>query len=146
MQLLLWTLRKTKSRTSKSSRLGLLIRIKQLVISLARKGSLKMLQNIYFKPWVCCAIFKFKFLVYSYILGGNISNPSCGEGGTNSSSRSVKSSLNTYKTLLNCTNTIKEACTIETKTINSTIEAKLDSCASIFNKSKFASNGRLDLQ
>jgi hypothetical protein len=31
---------------------------------------------------------------------------------------------------------IKEACTIETKTINSTIEAKLDSCASIFNKSK----------
>ena len=52
MQLLLWTLRKTKSRTSKSSRLGLLIRIKQLVISLARKGSLKMLQNIYFKHCV----------------------------------------------------------------------------------------------
>merc|ERR1712218_448828 len=71
-------------------------------------------------------------------LGGNISNPTCGDSGTNSSTRSLKSSLNTYDTLLNCSNSIRAACTMNKDTLNTTIQTKMDTCAVIFGKSKTA--------
>ena len=34
---------------------------------------------------------------------------------------------------------------MDTKSLNTTIQAKLDNCASIFNKTKIASDGKFDL-
>ena len=47
-----------------------------------------------------------------------------------------------YNTLLNCSNSIKEACTMPTHIFNATKKALLDNCAYIFNKSKTASDGK----
>jgi len=73
-------------------------------------------------------------------LGGNISKPSCGEVGKAQKARSAKSASDTYKQLINCSESIKEACTMPKKTFNATMKEKLDNCAFIFNKSKTAAN------
>merc|ERR1712106_764233 len=73
-------------------------------------------------------------------IGGNISNPTCGESGTANKARSAKSSVDNYNTLLNCSNSIKEACTMPKSVFNASKKALLDNCAFIFNKSKTASD------
>merc|ERR1711892_752020 len=73
-------------------------------------------------------------------IGGNISAPTCGESGTAQKARSAKSASANYATLLNCSESIKEACTMPKKTYNATVKAQLDACAFIFNKSKTAAN------
>jgi len=73
-------------------------------------------------------------------IGGNISAPTCGESGTAQKARSAKSASDTYKTLLNCSAAIKEACTMPKMTFNATIAATLDTCANIYTKSKDTSN------
>merc|ERR1719317_401096 len=73
-------------------------------------------------------------------LGGNISKPSCGEVGKAQKARSAKSASDTYNQLINCSESIKEACTMPKKTFNATMKEKLDNCAFIFNKSKTAAN------
>eukprot|EP00090_Calanus_glacialis_P047515 TRINITY_DN990_c0_g1_i2.p1 TRINITY_DN990_c0_g1~~TRINITY_DN990_c0_g1_i2.p1 ORF type:complete len:437 (-),score=117.37 TRINITY_DN990_c0_g1_i2:2838-4148(-) len=73
-------------------------------------------------------------------IGGNLSAPTCGESGTAQKARSAKSASDTYKTLLNCSVSIKEACTMPTKTFNATIQATLDACATIYNISKMTSD------
>merc|ERR1712106_814726 len=76
-------------------------------------------------------------------IGGNISAPTCGESGTAQKARSAKSASDNYATLLNCSESIKEACTMPKKTYNATVKAQLDACAFIFNKSKTAANGMI---
>merc|ERR1711892_1021218 len=76
----------------------------------------------------------------SQAIGGNISAPTCGESGTAQKARSAKSASDNYATLLNCSESIKEACTMPKKTYNATVKAQLDACAFIFNKSKTAAN------
>jgi len=81
---------------------------------------------------------EFKDAAKSFLhsLGGDISNPRCGDAGTNSSTRSLKSSHNTYDTLQNCSNSIQEACTINKETpFNQT---KIDNCAFTFDQMKAA--------
>merc|ERR1711892_1074393 len=73
-------------------------------------------------------------------IGGHISAPTCGESGTAQKARSAKSASDNYATLLNCSESIKEACTMPKKTYNATVKAQLDACAFIFNKSKTAAN------
>jgi hypothetical protein len=73
-------------------------------------------------------------------LGGNISAPTCGESGTAQKARSANSALDNYNLLINCSETIKEACTMPKMTFNATTKAKLDTCAGIYNKSKTAAN------
>jgi len=73
-------------------------------------------------------------------LGGNISAPTCGEVGKAQKARSAKSASDTYGILTNCSESIKEACTMPKKTFNATMKEKLDNCAFIFNKSKTAAN------
>merc|ERR1711892_755067 len=73
-------------------------------------------------------------------IGGNISAPTCGESGIAQKARSAKSASDNYATLLNCSESIKEACTMPKKTYNATVKAQLDACAFIFNKSKTAAN------
>merc|ERR1712106_1152698 len=79
-----------------------------------------------------------KFMLQA--IGGNISNPTCGESGTANKARSAKSSVDNYNTLLNCSNSIKEACTMPKSVFNASKKALLDNCAFIFNKSKTASD------
>merc|ERR1711872_889097 len=45
-----------------------------------------------------------------------------------------------YNLLLNCSESIKEACTMPKMTFNATVKEKMDKCAFIFNKSKTAAN------
>ena len=85
---------------------------------------------------------KFSALSKDLCAGGNISNPTCGESGTANKARSAKSAVDNYNTLLNCSNSIKEACTMPTHIFNATKKALLDNCAYIFNKSKTASDGK----
>merc|ERR1711970_1541063 len=73
-------------------------------------------------------------------IGGNISNPTCGESGTANKARSAKSAVENFNTLINCSATIKEACTMPKHVFNASKKAKLDECAGIFNKSKFAAD------
>jgi len=73
-------------------------------------------------------------------IGGNISAPTCGESGTAQKARSAKSASDTYKTLLNCSASIHDACTMPTRTFNATIKAELDKCAEIYNISKMTSD------
>ena len=75
--------------------------------------------------------------MFSVYLGGNITAPICG-----GSARSVKSASENYKTLVNCSNSIKEACDMPKGAFNATMKAKLDTCAEIFNKSKTAADGK----
>lgn len=71
-------------------------------------------------------------------LGGNISNPQCGEAASNttSSSRAAKSAVNNYEQLLNCSAVIKEACTMPNDTFDDTKDAFFTECATIFETSK----------
>lgn len=73
-------------------------------------------------------------------IGGNLSAPTCGESGTANKARSAKSASDTYRTLLNCSSTIKEACTMPTHVFNATVAALQDTCAFTFNKSKTAAD------
>jgi len=73
-------------------------------------------------------------------LGGDINNPTCGESGTAQKARSAKSAKENYNLLLNCSESIKEACTMPKMTFNATVKEKMDKCAFIFNKSKTAAN------
>merc|ERR1712106_984487 len=68
-------------------------------------------------------------------IGGNISSPTCG-----GSRRSAESASSTYNTLINCSSSIKAACTIPKGVFNATTKAKLDTCAGIYNKSKTAAD------
>merc|ERR1719419_233311 len=73
-------------------------------------------------------------------IGGNISSPTCGESGTANKARSAKSAADNYKTLLNCSASIKEACTMPEKTYNATLEEKLKTCEKVYNLSKGAAD------
>jgi len=68
-------------------------------------------------------------------IGGNISSPTCG-----GSRRSAESASSTYNTLINCSSSIKAACTLPKGAFNATTKIKLDACAEIFNKSKTAAD------
>merc|ERR1712192_138958 len=69
-------------------------------------------------------------------IGGNISSPSCGENSTRAQ-RAAADAVSTYNTLINCSETIHEACDMPNGTINATFNAN---CADIYNKSKIASD------
>merc|ERR1712172_95631 len=69
-------------------------------------------------------------------IGGNISSPSCGENSTRAQ-RAAADAVTTYNTLINCSETIHEACDMPNGTINATFNAN---CADIYNKSKIASD------
>merc|ERR1712172_379757 len=69
-------------------------------------------------------------------IGGNISSPSCGENSTRAQ-RAAADAVTTYNTLINCSETIHEACDMPNGTINGTFNAN---CADIYNKSKIASD------
>merc|ERR1719419_1291030 len=73
-------------------------------------------------------------------IGGNLSSPTCGESGTANKARSAKSAADNYKTLLNCSASIKEACTMPEKTYNATLEEKLKTCEKVYNLSKGAAD------
>merc|ERR1711971_648739 len=68
-------------------------------------------------------------------IGGNISSPSCGENSTRA--QRAAADVTTYNTLINCSETIHEACDMPNGTINATFNAN---CADIYNKSKIASD------
>lgn len=69
-------------------------------------------------------------------IGGDINNPKCGEDATVRNSSKQESAVSNYKTLNNCSMTIKEACTMPENEIDA---AKLDECEKIFTASKTAS-------
>merc|ERR1711971_803837 len=69
-------------------------------------------------------------------IGGNINTPSCGENSTRAQ-RAAADAVTTYNTLINCSETIHEACDMPNGTINATFNAN---CADIYNKSKIASD------
>merc|ERR1711936_55359 len=73
-------------------------------------------------------------------IGGNISNPTCGESGTANKARSAKSAVENFNTLLNCSATIKEACTMPKHVFNASKKAKLDERGVVFTKSKTAAD------
>lgn len=73
-------------------------------------------------------------------IGGNISNPTCGESGSAQKARSAKTAVQNYNTLLNCSNSIHEACTMPKSVFNETKAKLLDTCANVYNKSKFAAD------
>jgi hypothetical protein len=69
-------------------------------------------------------------------MGGNMSNPTCGESNS-TSSRSMDEAMSTYNTLNNCSESIKEACTMPNMTMNTTF---LAICENVYNLSKIASD------
>lgn len=69
-------------------------------------------------------------------IGGDINNVTCGEN-TTRSSRAAKSAADTYTLLNNCSESIKEACSIPNNTVNATFNAE---CANVYNLSKVASD------
>merc|ERR1719452_205659 len=73
-------------------------------------------------------------------IGGNISKPTCGESGTKNKARSANSAVENYNILINCSSTIKEACTMPAKTYNATVKELFDNCSFVFNKSKTAAD------
>merc|ERR1712126_353093 len=69
-------------------------------------------------------------------IGGDISNPKCGENTTVRNSAKLDNATKNYQGLNNCSETIKEACSMPDTTIDS---AKLETCEEIFTASKKAS-------
>merc|ERR1711990_464188 len=69
-------------------------------------------------------------------IGGNISTPTCGDNSTRAQ-RAAADAVATYKTLINCSASIQEACDMPNGTINATFNAN---CAQIYNLSKIASD------
>merc|ERR1712212_747675 len=69
-------------------------------------------------------------------IGGNISTPTCGDNSSRTQ-RAAADAVATYKTLINCSASIHEACDMPNGTINATFNAN---CAQIYNLSKIASD------
>jgi len=69
-------------------------------------------------------------------IGGDISNPKCGENTTVRNTAKLDNATKNYQGLNNCSETIKEACSMPDTTIDS---AKLETCEEIFTASKKAS-------
>jgi len=65
-------------------------------------------------------------------LGGNLSSPTCGQQTsiTNSSQKQAKTVAETYVTMANCSDSIKEACTISEETYNDEMSNTLVGCKS----------------
>jgi len=69
-------------------------------------------------------------------IGGDINNPTCGENTTVRNTAKLDNATKNYQTLNNCSETIKEACSMPDDTIDS---AKLTTCEGLFTASKEAS-------
>lgn len=67
-------------------------------------------------------------------LGGNFSAPVCGEGGSDSNSKSAKSAMENYNTLKGCNEKIKIDCTMEKRILNETMMAKFETCLNSFKE------------
>jgi len=69
-----------------------------------------------------------------FAVGGNMSNPKCGDPNDNSTealatkAKELQYILSNYTLLMNCSNAIHEACTLSNETFNDSHQAQLDSC------------------
>ena len=76
-------------------------------------------------------------------IGGNISNPYCGSSSSDNKTRTANNRaldlhLENYGKLMNCSNTIKEACTPPPKAYNASIISTISSCTTSLNEFKNA--------